>query len=50
MEPLFLLKSGVPYERAFAMSHDIRLAHCIVLGRFENGDWDWGGMCWRDRS
>ena len=47
---LWLVKNGVPYDVAFNLDYPDLLAHWIVLGEFENGDWSWESMSWKEKK
>lgn len=40
------MKYGVPYDVALSMDDDMRLAHCVILGRLEGSEWSWKEMRW----
>lgn len=44
------MKNGVPYDVAFALDDAERLAHAVVLARFEGTDFDWAAMSYRRRD
>jgi hypothetical protein len=41
---LWLVKNGVPYERAFDMEDAERIAHSVVFGEFEGQKFNWSTM------
>jgi len=47
---LWLVKNGVPYDVAFGMNDEMRVAHVIVLGEYEGNDWDYNAMRWKERQ
>lgn len=40
------MKNGVPYDVAFALEDEERLAHAVVFGKFEGQQFDWREMRW----
>jgi hypothetical protein len=45
---LWLVKNGVPYDKAFDLDDVERLAHAIIFGEYEGNIWDWSAMRWRN--
>lgn len=46
---LRLVKSGVPWEVAWSLSPERRLAYVVVFGELESGlQYDWKRMRWPD--
>ena len=49
MNALWLVKNGVPYEKAMEMDRVELLAHSVVFGEFEGSTFDWRAMRWEKR-
>lgn len=47
-ECLYLVRSGVPFDVAFSLPDDERLAFVIVLGSLDGNHFDWDAMTWQD--
>lgn len=47
-EALALVKSGVPFDVAFALDDDTRCGWLIALGEIEGGKFDWSSMRWKE--
>jgi len=45
---LYLVKNGVPYDVAFSLPEDERIAHVIVLGTLSGHVFNWSTFCWND--
>ncbi len=43
---LLLVKNGVPFDVAFSLAADERLAWVVALGELAGRRWDWGAMAW----
>jgi hypothetical protein len=43
---MYLVKSGVPFDVAFAAPDHWRLAMCVALGEFEGEKWSWRELRW----
>jgi hypothetical protein len=43
---LWLVKNGVPYDKAFNLDDIDLMAHWIVMGELEGGVWDWQNGRW----
>ena len=46
MDPLELLRHGVPFDVAFALPPDERLAWVVAANELEGRRWDWDRMEW----
>jgi hypothetical protein len=44
---LYLVRNGVPFDVAFALPVDERLAWVVAMGRFEGLDYDWSTRQWK---
>jgi hypothetical protein len=44
---LYLVRNGVPFDVAFSLPVDERLAWVVVMGRFDGFDYDWGARRWK---
>jgi hypothetical protein len=45
-EALFLVKNGVPFDIAFSLPHDERLAYIVVFGMLDGRRFDWDSLTW----
>jgi hypothetical protein len=45
-----LIKNGVPFDVAFSMPDDMRIAWCVSLGTLDGGEWSWPEMKWLERK
>ena len=48
MDPLELVRNGVPFDVAFSLSPEDRLVWVVVMGELSGRQWDWGDMTWRE--
>ena len=48
-ECLALVKNGILFDVAFSMDESMRLACCIVFGKFDGNKWDWELLNWQSR-
>jgi hypothetical protein len=46
IESLFLVRNGVPFDVAFSLDSDMRLAWCVVIGELEGRVFNWPAMRW----
>jgi hypothetical protein len=44
------LRYGVPFDVAFSLPNDMRVAMLIVFGENEGGKFDWAALRWQPRS
>jgi hypothetical protein len=44
---LYLVRNGVPFDVAFSLPADERLAWVVVMGRFDGFDYDWSAQRWK---
>lgn len=44
---LFLVLCGVPFDVAFSLEPDVRLAWVVILGELRGGTFDWGALRWK---
>jgi hypothetical protein len=42
-----LVKSGVPFDVAFSLPADERLAYVVALGTLEGREFDWRALRWK---
>jgi hypothetical protein len=47
---LYLCRNGVPFDVAFSLAAEDRLAWVVALGRLDGGDFDFAAMAWKDRT
>ncbi len=45
---LYLVKNGVPFDVAFSLPADERLAWVVVIGTLDGRSFDWQAHCWKD--
>ena len=43
---LLLVQNGVPFDVAFSLGAEERLAWVVALGELAGRRWEWGAMCW----
>jgi hypothetical protein len=43
---LFLVKNGIPFDVAFSLDDDERLAWVVVMGQLNGLTWNWDTMSW----
>ena len=48
MDSLFLCRNGVPFDVAFSLSPDERLAFVVALGRLDGRSFDFATMSWKE--
>jgi len=46
---LYLIRNGVPFDVAFSLPADERLAWVVALGTLDGGEFDFLSMRWKDR-
>jgi hypothetical protein len=46
---LYLVRNGVPFDVAFCLPADERLAWVVALGTLEGGAFDFVSMRWKER-
>ena len=42
----FLVRNGIPFDVAFSLDSDMRLAFCIILGELGGRGCNWDKMAW----
>lgn len=47
MDCLYLVRNGVPFDVAFCLPADERLAWVVAMGRFEGLEFDWATRRWK---
>jgi hypothetical protein len=47
---LYLLRNGVPFDVAFSLPPEDRLAWIVALGRLDGGEFDFARMEWSKRA
>jgi hypothetical protein len=48
-ECLALVKFGVPFDVAFSVSNNIRVAWLIMFGELEGGHFNWSSLRWDEK-
>jgi len=48
VDPLYLVRNGVPFDVAFSLPADERLAWVVVFGELDGREFDWRAMRWRE--
>jgi hypothetical protein len=43
---LYLVRNGVPFDVAFSLPVDERLAWVVAMGRLEGLEFEWGSQTW----
>ena len=46
IETLWLVKNGVPYEAAFELDAEERMAYLVIFAEFQGAKFDWRAMRW----
>ena len=49
MDSLYLCRNGVPFDVAFSLTPDERLAWVVALGRLDGNEFDFTTMSWKER-
>ena len=44
---MYLCRNGVPFDVAFSLGAEERLAFVVALGTLEGRMFDWGSLAWR---
>jgi hypothetical protein len=47
---LFLVRNGVPFDVAFSLPPEDRLAWVVALGTLDGNEFDFGVMRWKERG
>jgi hypothetical protein len=47
---LYLVRNGVPFDVAFSLPEDERLAFLVALGTLQCRDFDWAALRWKDHA
>ena len=47
---LYLARNGVPFDVAFSLSEEERLAFVVILGTQDGNTFDWPAMRWSRRD
>jgi hypothetical protein len=47
---LFLVQNGVPFDVAFTLPPDERLAWIVALGTLQGRQFDWQTLSWKERQ
>ena len=50
MDCLYLLRNGVPFDVAFSLPSEDRLAWIVALGRLDGREFDFSLMEWRQSA
>ena len=51
MDSLYLVRNGVPFDVAFSLPADERLAWVAIMGRLATGrTFDWSTQTWSDQA
>lgn len=50
MDSLYLCRNGVPFDIAFSLAPEDRLAWIIALGRLDGGEFDFETYSWKEWS
>ncbi len=50
MDSLFLVRNGVPFDVAFSLADEERLAWIVALGTLDGREFDWQRMRWKDAT
>jgi hypothetical protein len=47
---LYLVRNGVPFDVAFCLSPEERMAFVLALGRLDGNEFDFAAMHWKERK
>lgn len=47
MDNLYLVQNGVPFDIAFSLPDDERLAFVVALGTLNGREFDWSTQSWK---
>lgn len=50
MDCLYLVRNGVPFDVAFCLPPDERLAFVVALGRLDGHEFDFSTMRWKEHK
>ena len=50
VDSLYLCRNGVPFDVAFSLAPEDRLAWVVALGRLDGREFDFATLTWKDRS
>lgn len=50
MDSLYLTRNGVPFDVAFSLPPEDRLAWVVALGQLDGGEFDFAALRWKDRA
>jgi hypothetical protein len=50
LDCLYLVRNGVPFDVAFALPADERLAFVVAIGTLEGREFDWHTFSWKERQ
>ena len=50
VDNLYLVRNGVPFDVAFSLDPDERLAWVVALGTLEGGEFDWRTRSWSTQA
>lgn len=48
MDPLFLVRNGVPFDVAFTLPPHERLAWIVAVGTLQGRQFDWATLSWNE--
>jgi len=48
VDPLFLVRNGVPFDVAFSLPSDERLAWIVAVGTLQGRQFDWPTLSWKE--
>jgi len=46
LDGLYLVQHGVPFDVAFSLDEDMRLAFCVIIGELNGGHFNWTTRTW----
>jgi hypothetical protein len=49
VDSLYLCRNGVPFDVAFSLAPDERLAWVVAIGWLDGREFDFATMTWKDR-
>jgi hypothetical protein len=47
---LYLVNKGIPFDVAFSLDDEMRMAWVVIFGTHDGGEFDWTTMSWKKRD
>jgi hypothetical protein len=48
-ECLALVKFGVPFDVAFSLTNNVRVAWLVIMGELDGGEFNWSSLRWNEK-